>query len=128
MQQKRFIVLVPDPHGAQRPGVPRIDIQHHQGEHWYWPQRLQRSKYPKFKKQEKSNLIVIVNKAIACRNVTRFGEISHLWQKFKKNGDIFKVYLVMRQVFNSLWHDLYTFWPTKYWKHNMVTWPITLKK
>ena len=48
--------------------------------------------------------------------------------KFHHFGNIFKVYLVLGKVFNSLWHNLYAIGHifllkmAKYWKHNLVIW------
>ena len=43
--------------------------------------------------------------------MTRFREISSLWQiyKLKIFGNLFKVNLVLGKVLNSLWHILYAF-------------------
>ena len=55
-------------------------------------------------------------------SVTRFGEISPLWQIFNNLGNIFKFYLVLGTVFNSVLYNLYAFGQisllkmAKYWK------------
>ena len=57
----------------------------------------------------------------------------HFGKYLKIFGNIFKVYLVLGKVFNSLWHNLYAIGHifiakmAYYWKHNFVIWSHCLK-
>ena len=52
-------------------------------------------------------VILAANNKLKCR-VTRFGEISSLWQSLKSFGNLLRAYLVFGIHLNLIWQILYT--------------------
>ena len=63
-------------------------------------------------------------------SVTRFGEISPLWQNLKCLGQILGVYLLLGKIFEQLWQIFYAIWQIfahindQILKNNLAIWSL----